>query len=157
MTANQDIIAAIANYVAAVMGRSLPSATGFPQVYCDYAPGTNPDGSATAAPYAIVHDGPESYRYQSNDPATGAYTMATADGLAMVQFVGRTKAEARALGRDAVRKISRDVVELLTSDGTVIHLSPQRGDSPPVPEVGIAGQYPFSRVITVRYEEQFSL
>jgi hypothetical protein len=146
VTDNRDIIAAIANYVASVMGQSLSSATE-----------TNPDGSFTAAPYAIVHDGPETYRYQSNDPETGCYTMAIADGIAMVQFIGRSKAEARALGRDAVKKISRNVVELLTSDGTVIHLSPQRGESPPVPKVGIEGQYPFSRVINVRYEEQFPL
>lgn len=157
MSNNQDVIAAIANYVASVMGQSLLSATGFPQVYSDYAPGTNPDESPTAAPYAIVHDGPSSLRFQSNDPATGCYTMATSDGIALIQFIGRSKAEARALGRDAVKKISRNVVELQTSDGIVIHLSPQREDSPPLPQVGIEGQYPFSRVITVRYEEQFPL
>lgn len=155
-TGNVDIIAALASYVAADMGQSLLSATGAVQVYTDFAPEANPDGSPVVQPYCVVTDGPEVYNAQADHPSTGYYLSNIADGRAMVAFYATTKAEARSLGRTAVRRITDTQVQLDALDGRVVTVLPERIDSHPHFGLGVEGQPTgFIRVLTVRYMQQF--
>lgn len=153
---NPDIIAAIANYMQQIMGQSLLSATGYAQVYTDYAPGQNPDGSPVIQPYAVVTEGSETYsNTQTQDPATGSRLDVLADGMAMIGFYANTKDQARALVRTAVRLDTDTQVAIQAADGVVVTFLPIRADTVPLDQSGIGEPGKFLRVLTVRYIQQF--
>jgi hypothetical protein len=158
-----DILAAIAAYLQESMGLSLAAPAtaafpnGYPQAYSEYAPSTNPDGSALTPPFAVVNEGDESYAAQSEDPATGHFLSNIANGTAFIHFLAPSKAQARALCRRAVRLMSDTVVQLAAQDGRVITLLPLRSQRMPQPSAGV-GDEPaiFERVLTVQYLQQFT-
>lgn len=150
-----DIIGAIVAYLQGAMGQSLLSANGSPQVYTDFAPQTNPDGSPVSQPYAVVTEGPETYEAQSDDPGTGFYLSNIAAGTAMVSFVATTKAQARALARAGVRLMSDPRAELSAADGRVLTLLPLRAETVPITAAGVQQPTAFARVVTVNYKQQF--
>jgi len=153
---NPDILAAIAAYLSDAMGLSLASATGFRQVYVDYLPPANADGSAVVPPFAMVAEGSESYTAQSDDPRTGFYLSNLDTGTAFIHFVAPTKAQARALCRTAVRLMSDSEATLEAGDGREITLLPL--NSSPVPHAGTGpADEPaaFERILTIQYMQQF--
>lgn len=158
----EDILAAIAAYLQGSMGLSLAAPAtatypnGYPQAYSEYAPSTNPDGTAVTSPYAVINEGDESYQAQSEDPATGYLLSNIANGTAFIHFLAPSKAVARALCRRAVRLMSSTVVQFTAQDGRVITLLPLRSQRMPQPSAGIGDQPSiFERVLTVQYLQQF--
>lgn len=150
-----DIFAAIVAYLQGAMGGSLASSTGYPQVYDSYLPATNPDGSPTAYPYAVVAEGAETYTAQSEDPATGHYLSYLAAGTATVAFYAETLTQARALRREAVRKLSDSVATLVAADGRSITFYVPQSTPIPTSDSGVGKPTFFIRTVTVAYMQQF--
>lgn len=151
-----DIVAAVVAALQGVMGGDLASATGFPQVYVDYDPSQNPDGSPVAYPYAVVADGPEQYTYQSTDPETGHWVDALADGSVQVAFYATTKTQARALARAAALRLSDSQIgELASGDGRNLTIFAPRSDPIPLTQSGTGQPTVFARAVTFLYKQEF--
>lgn len=152
-----DILAAIAEYTANVFGPVLASATGYPQVYVDYLPSANPDGSPVVPPYAMVTEGPETYSAQSEDhESTGYWLSNIADGIAFIHFFAPSKSEARALCRQGVRLLSDTRAEPDNADDRPITLLPLRSEAVMQAGPGVVGEgQVYQRVLTVGYKDQF--
>lgn len=148
-----DILAALAAYLQGVMGLSLLSSSGYPQVYSDFAPQGNPDGSPVAQPYAVVTDGPESYTASSG--VNPGMVDVIADGVLQVAFYCTTKAEARSLGITAVRLLTDTRVYLGTGDARFMTLLPTQAVSVPLVTEGVQQPTAFARVVTVNYKQEF--
>jgi hypothetical protein len=143
---NEDILQAIVVYLRAAMDEDL-GGIGFLGVWADYAPSV-PDG----VPYAIVHDGPETYTEESSSGGTNIIS----DGLVQVSFIAATKAEVRYLARRCVRLLIDTVVTLEADDGEIIYLRPLRTDSTMITEIGPGIPTAFKRVVTIRYRQQWT-
>lgn len=152
---NSDIIAAVVAYLQGAMSGDLGATADTPQVWADAAPPKNPDGSATGYPYAIVTGIQETYAYQSTDPETGHWLDCIADGLLQVAFYAATKANARCLGRQAVRLLSDSQALLATGDGTVIAMLPVRAISTVISQEGVGQPDIFLRIVTFQYKQEF--
>lgn len=144
-----DIVAAVAAYLQGTMGGSLGATATSPQVWTDYAPPGAP------YPYAIVTEGPESYRYQSTDPETGHWLDCLADGSLQVAIYATSKASARSLGREAVRKLSDSQAALSAQDGTITTILPVRAESAVLGVEGTDQPAAFLRIITFQYQQEF--
>lgn len=138
-----DVIGAIVTYLS---GALLPTVQ---NVYADYAP-------SVALPYALVHDGPESYDFSSaNDGSNQPTEMVTADGIVQVEFVAETKAQARALARLLVRILVDTITQINCADGSTLELRPMRAESVPMTDVGAGTPTAFKRFVAVHYKQQF--
>jgi hypothetical protein len=153
---NPDILAAVVAYLQQVMGLSLASSTGFRQVYADFAPEQNGDGSPVSQPYAVVSDGPESYQIVSSSTTTAGYQVdVIADGTLSVAFYATSKLAARALGIQAVRALSDTVEMLAAADGRVLTILPVAAQSVPIMTAGVAQPTAFARIVTFNYKQEF--
>lgn len=153
-----DIVSAVAMYLAGAMGQSLLSDTGYVQLYTDWTPSSNPDGSTVSAPYAVLLEGPETYSAQSDNPATGFYLSEIADGRLDIEFHAGTKALARQLGRTAVRLLSNPEMQLIAQDAQVIigGFLPVAAMTRWYDEIGPDGQSThFIRIVSCQYKQQF--
>lgn len=151
-----DIIAAIAAYLQQAMAASLASATGAAQVYGDYAPEVNPDGSPVAPPYAVVTDGPETYTFEAQDPATGHWLHGFADGTAQVIFYAASFAAARALARQAASVLSDSQIDVATGDVlATLTLFGARSDPVLPAQPGIGQPTMYARAVTFQYKQEF--
>lgn len=152
---NPDIVAAVVAFLQSAMRGDLGVAANLPQVWADAAPSTNPDGSQVGYPYAVVAEGPETYAYQSTDPATGHWLDCLATGMVRVAFYAATKANARYLGRQAVRLLSDSQELLVAGDGTVITILPIRAESTAISTSGAGVPDVFLRIVTFQYVQEF--
>ena len=152
---NPDIIAAVVAFLQGAMRGDLGVTATTPQVWADAAPSENPDGTPLGYPYAIITEGPESYAYQSTDPKTGHWLDCLATGTLTVAFYASTKANARYLGRQAVRILS-DSYELLTpGDGRCITIFPLNAMSTAISSTGAGVPDVFLRIVTFQYVQEF--
>ena len=85
----------------------------------EYPPGSNPP-----LPYCLVLDGPESYQFFSNDPATGFFNHVITDGQVNVVFFAQTKAAARQLGLTFRDRVCKFPLPLPVGDGTIVDIIP---------------------------------
>lgn len=155
MSPDPDIIGAIVTYLLNAMRADLQSATGVTQVFADYAPETNADGSLVQGPYAIVMDGPETYDFSSNDPNTGFLGNVTADGVAHVAFLAGTKALARSLGIACIHRLTDTTGDLYPADGSIMELRPSASSAVSPKDIGVDQPGLFCRIVTVHYKYQF--
>lgn len=144
-----DIVAAVVAYLQGTMVGSLGATATSPQVWSDYAP----DG--VPYPYAVATEGPEAYSYQSTDPETGHRVDCLADGTIQVAFYATSKAQARALGREAVLKLSDSQAQLVASDGAVLSIFPLRAESAVLGAEATSAPAAFVRIVTFQYKQEF--
>jgi hypothetical protein len=139
----EDILMAVVNYLTQIMSTSLNA------VVADYL-------SAPTAPYAVVHDGPETYTDASgNDGSNGPILIVYADGVLFVEFVAPTKVAARRLARQCVRILVDTFTTLECQDGTILSLFPVKADSVPMTDIGVATPGAFKRFVTISYRQEF--
>lgn len=139
----EDILMAIEQYLSEIMGTSLNT------VMVDYIGQPNP-------PYAIIHDGPETYTDVSGHDPDGLPAIdVLADGVIFVEVVAPSKVEARRLVRMLVRIMIDTFVTLQCKDGNVIHLRPIKADSVPMTDIGVATPGAFKRFVAVGYKQEF--
>jgi hypothetical protein len=139
----QDIIAAVAAFLNDAMAGPLDVTDASPEkAFTDYA-------HQVALPYAIVHDGPESYAYQSDDSFI-------ADGALQVSLHAASKSAARRLGRECIRVMSDPNATLPHFlDGTCLEMRPGGSQSVPHTETGPDQPAEFIRVVMWHYRAQY--
>ena len=146
---NPDIVSAVVAFLQGAMRGDLGVAADMPQVWADAAP------PGTVYPYAVVFEGSETYAYQSTDPETGHWLDCLATGSIVVSFYAATKANARYLGRQAVRLLSDSQEFLSAGDGRVIHMAPVNAVSNAISTTGVGVPDVFLRIVTFQYVQEF--
>lgn len=147
---NPDIISAVVAYLRGAMGGSLFATATNQGVWSTYAPDV-----PVNQPYCVVRAGPETYIFESNDPATGHTNAIITDGFLHVGFVAPLEEQVWALSRQCVLVLNDTQAEFFAADGAIIYLRPVRSDSVPLTDSGPSIPTAFKRVVTVEYRQQF--